>query len=94
MIIDQCVRNGHHISSAWCNDEFISAVDDELNALNCATVSVTLSPENAQEVADVPETVVNDRSLLKPSWKLNKLEKIVSILGTKWIEQQMSSKRC
>ncbi len=33
---DQCVRNGHSLASFWCNDEFISAADDELFAPSCS----------------------------------------------------------
>ncbi len=32
---DGCVRNGHYTTSAWCNDEFAGASDDELGAPNC-----------------------------------------------------------
>jgi hypothetical protein len=32
---DGCVRNGHAIASLYCDDQFSSAVDDELNAPNC-----------------------------------------------------------
>jgi len=32
---DQCVRNGHSLASFWCDDEFISAADDELFAPSC-----------------------------------------------------------
>ncbi|WP_309891613.1 hypothetical protein [Archangium sp.] len=32
---DGCVRNGHALASAYCDDQFISASDDELNAPNC-----------------------------------------------------------
>lgn len=32
---DQCVRNGHSLASFWCNDEFVSAADDELFAPSC-----------------------------------------------------------
>ena len=33
---DQCVRNGHSLASFWCNDEFVSAADDELFAPSCS----------------------------------------------------------
>ncbi|HEY8379091.1 MAG TPA: hypothetical protein VIK91_21510 [Nannocystis sp.] len=33
---DQCVRNGHALASLWCNDEFVSASDDEFFAPTCA----------------------------------------------------------
>lgn len=33
---DQCVRNGHAIASLWCNDEFVSASDDEFFAPTCS----------------------------------------------------------
>jgi hypothetical protein len=32
---DGCVRNGHALASAYCDDQFISASDDELSAPNC-----------------------------------------------------------
>lgn len=32
---DQCVRNGHAIASIWCDDEFVSASDDEFFAPTC-----------------------------------------------------------
>jgi len=32
---DNCVRNGHVISSSWCSDELSSASDDEMYAPNC-----------------------------------------------------------
>lgn len=32
---DQCVRNGHFIASFYCNDEFVSASDDEFFAPRC-----------------------------------------------------------
>jgi hypothetical protein len=32
---DGCVRNGHALASMWCNDEFVSAIDDELFAASC-----------------------------------------------------------
>lgn len=32
---DQCVRNGHAIASLFCDDEFISASDDEFFAPTC-----------------------------------------------------------
>ncbi|NTX54672.1 hypothetical protein [Myxococcus sp. CA039A] len=32
---DGCVRNGHVLASAWCDDQFVSATDDELFASNC-----------------------------------------------------------
>lgn len=32
---DHCVRNGHAIASLWCNDEFVSASDDEFFAPSC-----------------------------------------------------------
>lgn len=32
---DGCVRNGHMLASAYCDDQFVSAVDDELFAPNC-----------------------------------------------------------
>lgn len=32
---DGCVRNGHATASAYCNDQFVSAMDDELNAPDC-----------------------------------------------------------
>jgi hypothetical protein len=32
---DSCVRNGHSIASLWCDDEFVSASDDELFASSC-----------------------------------------------------------
>ncbi|MGZ3421570.1 MAG: hypothetical protein ACXVEE_27075 [Polyangiales bacterium] len=32
---DGCVRNGHALASAYCDDEFTSASDDELYAPNC-----------------------------------------------------------
>ncbi|HNN90677.1 MAG TPA: hypothetical protein PKI03_00345 [Pseudomonadota bacterium] len=32
---DQCVRNGHSLTSAYCNDEFASASDDEFFAPRC-----------------------------------------------------------
>lgn len=33
---DQCVRNGHAIASLWCDDEFVSASDDEFFAPRCS----------------------------------------------------------
>lgn len=33
---DQCVRNGHALASAYCDDEFVSASDDELFAPRCS----------------------------------------------------------
>ena len=33
---DHCVRNGHAIVSFWCNDEFVSASDDEFFAPTCS----------------------------------------------------------
>ncbi len=33
---DQCVRNGHFIASFFCNDEFVSASDDEFFAPRCS----------------------------------------------------------
>ncbi|MBU8896819.1 hypothetical protein DRW03_16280 [Corallococcus sp. H22C18031201] len=32
---DGCVRNGHMLASAYCDDQFVSASDDELFAPNC-----------------------------------------------------------
>ena len=32
---DNCVRNGHSLASAWCDDQFASASDDELYATDC-----------------------------------------------------------
>lgn len=32
---DGCVRNGHDLASAYCDDQFASASDDELFAPNC-----------------------------------------------------------
>ncbi|NNB87295.1 hypothetical protein [Corallococcus exiguus] len=32
---DGCVRNGHVLASAYCDDQFVSAMDDELFAPNC-----------------------------------------------------------
>lgn len=32
---DGCVRNGHALASAYCNDQFASASDDELYAPDC-----------------------------------------------------------
>jgi hypothetical protein len=32
---DGCVRNGHALASAYCDDQFVSASDDELFAPNC-----------------------------------------------------------
>jgi hypothetical protein len=32
---DGCVRNGHALASAYCDDQFTSASDDELYAPNC-----------------------------------------------------------
>ncbi|KFA87872.1 hypothetical protein [Archangium violaceum] len=32
---DGCVRNGHALASAYCDDQFVSASDDELFAGNC-----------------------------------------------------------
>ncbi|KFE66065.1 hypothetical protein [Hyalangium minutum] len=32
---DGCVRNGHALASAYCDDQFVSASDDELYAPNC-----------------------------------------------------------
>ena len=32
---DGCVRNGHALASAYCDDQFVSAADDELFASNC-----------------------------------------------------------
>ncbi|MCP3102724.1 hypothetical protein LZ198_27995 [Myxococcus sp. K15C18031901] len=32
---DGCVRNGHMLASAYCDDQFVSAMDDELFAPNC-----------------------------------------------------------
>lgn len=32
---DNCVRNGHSLASAWCDDQFMSASDDEMFAPNC-----------------------------------------------------------
>ncbi|XXF77770.1 hypothetical protein P2318_32680 [Myxococcaceae bacterium GXIMD 01537] len=32
---DGCVRNGHMLASAYCDDQFVSATDDELFAGNC-----------------------------------------------------------
>jgi hypothetical protein len=32
---DQCVRNGHSIASIFCDDEFVSASDDEFFAPTC-----------------------------------------------------------
>jgi len=32
---DGCVRNGHATASMYCNDQFVSASDDELNAPDC-----------------------------------------------------------
>lgn len=32
---DGCVRNGHLLASAYCDDQFVSASDDELYAPNC-----------------------------------------------------------
>lgn len=36
---DQCVRNGHWMASAWCDDDFASASDDEYAAPNCSRYS-------------------------------------------------------
>ena len=33
---DQCVRNGHAIASLYCDDEFVSASDDEFFAPTCS----------------------------------------------------------
>ncbi|MDC0672614.1 hypothetical protein [Nannocystis radixulma] len=33
---DQCVRNGHALASLWCDDEFVSASDDEFFAPKCS----------------------------------------------------------
>ncbi|WP_428265757.1 hypothetical protein [Haliangium sp.] len=33
---DQCVRNGHFIASLFCDDEFVSAADDEFFAPTCS----------------------------------------------------------
>ena len=33
---DQCVRNGHALASLYCDDEFVSASDDELFATRCS----------------------------------------------------------
>lgn len=33
---DQCVRNGHALASLWCDDEFVSASDDEFFAPRCS----------------------------------------------------------
>jgi hypothetical protein len=33
---DQCVRNGHALASAYCDDEFVSASDDEFFAPRCS----------------------------------------------------------
>ncbi len=32
---DGCVRNGHMLASGYCDDQFVSASDDELMAPNC-----------------------------------------------------------
>jgi hypothetical protein len=32
---DECVRTGHDLASAWCDDEFTSTVDDWTAAPNC-----------------------------------------------------------
>lgn len=32
---DECVRTGHDMASAWCDDEFTSTVDDWASAPNC-----------------------------------------------------------
>jgi len=32
---DNCVRNGHWVTSSWCSDELASATDDEMYAPNC-----------------------------------------------------------
>ncbi|RKH39983.1 hypothetical protein [Corallococcus llansteffanensis] len=32
---DGCVRNGHVLASGYCDDQFVSATDDELFASNC-----------------------------------------------------------
>ncbi|MDQ3035465.1 MAG: hypothetical protein M3Y87_23875 [Myxococcota bacterium] len=32
---DQCVRTGHDVASAWCDDEFVTTVDDWSFAPNC-----------------------------------------------------------
>ncbi|MCI0571170.1 MAG: hypothetical protein L0Y66_10495 [Myxococcaceae bacterium] len=32
---DGCVRNGHALASAYCDDQFVSATDDELFAPDC-----------------------------------------------------------
>ena len=32
---DGCVRNGHMLASGYCDDQFVSATDDELFAPNC-----------------------------------------------------------
>ena len=32
---DGCVRNGHALASAYCDDQFVSASDDEMFAGNC-----------------------------------------------------------
>jgi len=36
---DQCVRNGHSLASAWCDDEFVAASDDEVFAPTCKNTS-------------------------------------------------------
>lgn len=36
---DQCVRNGHSITSVWCDDEFSACVDDFAFAPTCANTS-------------------------------------------------------
>ncbi|MEW8029547.1 MAG: hypothetical protein AB2826_21445 [Candidatus Thiodiazotropha sp.] len=70
---DQCVRNGHAIASAWCNDEFVSAADDELNAPDCDAPGGTHSPgvEAAGEKAE---------NGIGKDWKLGRLRMMIEIL--------------
>ncbi len=32
---DECVRFGHDLASAWCDDDFVSTIDDWASAPNC-----------------------------------------------------------
>lgn len=77
---DQCVRNGHDITSVWCQDEFNKAIDDELNAPDCSVLAQAADID----AGDIPQKrsgLVDDpKKLPKPSWKRDKLKHIKSML--------------
>ena len=75
---DQCVRNGHFIASLWCNDEFTSAIDDELFAPDCQPVSDSYEP---QILSNVASSLEREWPSTTTSLELDKLNKLILMMA-------------